>query len=126
VRAKFLRKIEVLNEWADTGKIPEGCRVPRGAVDLARWEDPELGIEAWRSPNIASPRGRHADLREAFDKALGRLQDLKLGGGTQAMETLRAENTRLKAHNRALIEQVLTLTASDWNFDSGLLCEVEL
>lgn len=105
-RTKFERKVELLERWAQAGGAPEGVAWPRGAVALARWADEGLGLRAWSSPNVCSPRGPYADLRARFDAAVRAL-------GTAGEPSNRSDAARrirdLKAHVTALREQVLTL-----------------
>jgi len=103
-RAKFRLKVEVLESWVTAGRVPAGTYWPRGPVPLARWADEELGLEAWRSPNIAAPGGKYSDLRQRFDDAVKEL------AGTEDTEgSLRDRIRNLEAHRRALTGQVLNL-----------------
>lgn len=65
----FLKKVEVLESWAEEGGVPDGHTVPNGPVALAKWKDESLGFGSWSSPNIASPTGPYPDLRSRFDRA---------------------------------------------------------
>jgi hypothetical protein len=105
-RAKFVRKIELLEKWADAGGAPDGVDWPHGPVALKEWTDSNYGLEAWSSPNVASPGGRYSDLRERFDAAVTKLVELG-SGGSKASLSERYRNA--KALNRALAAQVLTI-----------------
>lgn len=105
-RAKFTRKVELLESWIKAGGAPNGQDWPHGPVGLREWNDPTLGLEAWSSPNVAKPGGRYADLRERFDIAVGDLEELGLcGNGTD----LRRRFQEAKSLNKVLAAQVLTL-----------------
>lgn len=105
-RAQFTRKVELLEGWVDAGGAPDGQDWPLGPVALREWSDATLGIEAWASPNVASPRGRYADLRERFDEAVGELEKLGLGGNGAG---LRKRFQKAKARNKIFAAQILTM-----------------
>lgn len=105
-RASFERKVQLLESWVKDG-IPDDQNWPRTIADLARWDDPVLGVRRWTSPNLTSPRGKHADLRERFDVAVAVLENLT--DDLRGIARLRAENRALKARNRGLAEQVVEL-----------------
>ncbi|WP_207484955.1 hypothetical protein [Arenibaculum pallidiluteum] len=105
-RASFQRKIELLEQWAADG-VPPGQVWPAGPTSLARWHDDELCVYRWVSPNVASPKGRNADLRARFDAAVSAIAVAQ--GRTRGMAKLRAENAALKARNRQLSAQVVEM-----------------
>ena len=105
-RAKFVRKVELLEGWARDGGAPPGHDWPLGPVGLRKWCDATLGIEAWADPHVAKPGGRYADLRSRFDKAIEELEKLGLGGNQTDIRTRLQE---AKSLNKALAAQVLTM-----------------
>lgn len=109
-RACFERKVQLLEEWAAAGTAPPDQYVPDGPVALARWEDADLDLHAWASPNVVQPApgGRHGDLRKRFDEALATL----FPGGTQTLdEEAQAETVALRSQNAALAEQIVQMQA---------------
>jgi hypothetical protein len=105
-RGKFTRKVELLETWVKAGALPDGIKLPDGPIELRKWTDPSLGLEAWSSPNVASPNGRYSDLRSRFDIAIKKLRELGIGGsGLSVRERYRLE----RAHNKVLAAQILTM-----------------
>lgn len=108
-RASFRLKVETMESWVRAGGPPTGLEWPVGPVALRRWTDVELKLNAWSSPNVASPEGPHADLRERYNLALKSLKSLRQrnGKGRQLKE-----NDWRESENAALIEQNLYLRTS--------------
>lgn len=108
-REAFERKVQILEAWVRDGAVPASERIPDGPVALARWQNDRLGLTPWVSPNVAAPRGQHAELRRRFDIAVQRLRELaprkKRPGEAQLIAELRTEKRR----NVALAEQVVRL-----------------
>jgi hypothetical protein len=102
VRPSFQRKVEVLEKWVNEGLPERDVFWPRNVDQLASWEDPYLGVTAWRSPKIVVPKGKYGDLRLRFDKAIE-----KLGGRTAVDAT--KELAEIKQLNVALAEQIVSL-----------------
>ena len=105
-RASFERKVSLIEGWARDG-LPTGQYCPRKVGELAKWHDPALGIYRWGSPNVTSPRGKHADLRVRFDEAVGDIEIAE--GGQRGIARLRAENRALRIRNRQLAEQIVDM-----------------
>lgn len=70
-RAAFLHKVELMEEWADTGSI-DGGWFPKTVAELARWKDERLETVAWGRRNIVSDP-KYRDLRGRFEQAKDRL-----------------------------------------------------
>lgn len=104
-RDKFLLKVTILEQWAAADCVPEGAAVPMGPVALARWCDAALGVESWRSPNIASPNGVNADLRARFDVAIARLS-----AASEPAVPIALALSREREINKALAEQIVQLS----------------
>lgn len=103
----FLKKVELLEAWADHGGAPEGYSWPKGPAELRRWTDDALGLRAWSSPNITTD---YRELRHRFDAAIARLGAQQRPTGSQNIaKDNRAKVARLKLQLSALREQVVTL-----------------
>jgi hypothetical protein len=105
----FERKVELLESWARNGGPPSGATVPDGVKALQRWEDEPLGLEPWASPNVATPNGRHGDLRRRFDAALAAL--FQGGNGQNRPRSRHATEVtirQLKSDIVRLAEQVIS------------------
>ncbi|MFA5599752.1 MAG: hypothetical protein WDA06_04060 [Phenylobacterium sp.] len=102
-RNAFLQKVELMESWVAAGGVPEGEFCPRGPTGLAKWTDPDRGLQAWSSPNVAAPApsGLYPDLRLRFDQALQRLSD--------PAPRPRVEARVLKRQLQGLAEQVAIL-----------------
>lgn len=122
-RAKFARKVELLEAWVRAGGAPPGHDWPPGAVGLRKWSDETLGIEAWADPHVAKPGGRYADLRTRFDEAIEALEKLGLGGNKTAIRTRLQE---AKSLNKTLAAQVLTMRCQLRKHEAKLARKAEL
>lgn len=71
-QTSFTAKVALLEEWSISG-VPAGQWWPKTAADLRRWHQPELGVRAWSSPNVATENGPYADLRRRFDACVAKL-----------------------------------------------------
>ena len=67
-RASFLRKVELLEDWASAGSGDE-VWFPKTLADFAAWDDQALGVTAWRKANIVVDP-RYSDLRQRYDEAI--------------------------------------------------------
>lgn len=99
---------------ANAGPIPP--HLPLSVAALMAWEDFDLGVCAWTSPNIASASGRHRDLRLRFDQALQALKARMLPRGRREVVELRSKlgasqqrERRLKEQNAGLMIKLLKL-----------------
>jgi hypothetical protein len=125
-RRAFERKVEILEEWARNGGAPANRWLPSGPVEVARWEDAELGISAWRSPNVAAPNGRHADLRRRFDEAMMELHRISVRPDRTTIARLAADNRRLKRENIALAEQIVEIHLRSVQLEQAIARERQL
>ena len=105
-RAKFVRKVELLEGWVKVGGAPDGQVWPHGPVALKEWSDATLAVDAWSDPHVAKPGGRYADLRRRFDKAVRDLEGLDPSGSRIG---LRKRLQEAKARNKILAAQILTM-----------------
>lgn len=102
----FERKVETLEFWVAAGGHPPGYELPAGVVALRRWQDPELGLSPWSSPNIVS---RYPHLKARFHAAIAALQPTPSGLPTQGRSKMGADRARLTAQVERLREQVSLL-----------------
>jgi hypothetical protein len=86
-RAAFLAKVELLECWATSGSFSAGA-IPNTLAQFAAWEDPNLGIKAWKKANIVSSP-KYNDLRSRYDQAMERLRD-------RSEKKLKSEDERKK------------------------------
>lgn len=96
--ASFSRKVELLEGWG-AGCLPAGQFWPQTQTELRQWHEPELGVLAWSSPNVASRSGPYADLRRRFDQAVRKLGAQK--SETRVPELARERMKRVAAERRA-------------------------
>lgn len=121
----FQRKVELIERWAAAGRAPDDVQVPSRPEDLRRWEDPERGLTAWTSRNLAAPRGPYPELRARYDVALARL----LGSQAARARTARSRSphvSQLKLEVRTLAEQVVCLQEDLTELQQLLLLERDL
>jgi hypothetical protein len=126
-RERFLIKVAVLERWASSG-VPSECRnsVPRNVTELAAWHAPELGILAWRKPNVVSPRGPNSDLRRRFETAIaaigraGKAEPDSRAGMRERIRSLETERNRLAEQLVTLRFQMDSMEASKGLVESEL------
>ncbi len=66
-RIWYERKVELLEQWAAVGNVPNGFQIPEGPASLRRWAEPSLDLIPWTSPTVYY---KYVDLRARFEKAI--------------------------------------------------------